>query len=345
MVAIKAARVARYVQKPDTQARAFLLYGSNPGLIREHAATLCETLRAQLPDEPEFIRLNEDDLAADAERLAVEAQTVSMFSPGKVVRARVSGRAATELAKFSWDQLSDGVRVVIEAGNLKPEVKLRKVFERGNSLAALACYEGNDPASLSQLIRLEVGNAKLGITRDAERYLASSLGGDLGVAKSELEKLITYAQDTGEITLDDIDAIVGDAADATVNDAVQEILTGNAVGALSHMEKLRASGTPPDVLLYALTQQLMRLLQVRAQLDNGSSADAAVRAIRPPLHFRRQDEIKSQIRQWDRSSLKLALERASRALHYGRLHPEIAHQAAAETILQLTRRLSAIAGR
>ncbi len=338
MVSIKAARTARYVQKPDRHIKAFLLHGTDASLIREYGAALCETLKALLPDDPEFIRLNEDDLVSDPDRLSVEAQTVSMFSPSKILRARISGRAVTDLAKFPWDQLPDSVRVVIETGNLKPDVKLRKMFEAGETRAALACHSGNDTASLAQLAHQEIAEAGLKITRDAERQLAALLGADLGVAKSEIAKLITYAQDAGEITVEDVEAVVGDASEATLNTVVNEILTGNATNALSQIDTLRASGTPPDVLLYALSQQLMRLLWLRAKMDAGSSADAAIKAFRPPLHFRRADEMKQQIRQWNRDSLKHALERVSRALQYARTHPDIAHQAAADTIFQLGRK-------
>ncbi|RIA55191.1 DNA polymerase III subunit delta [Dichotomicrobium thermohalophilum] len=339
MVLIKANRVARYVQKPDPQVKACLLFGSDAGLIREHGATLCESMRSLLPDNPELVRLNEDDLAADPDRLAVEAQTISMFSPSKVLRARVSGRTVNELAKFPWGQLPDSVRVVIEVGNLKPDIKLRKLFEGGETLAALACYESSDTASLSQLVRQEISRASLTITRDAERHLTNLLGADPGIAKAEIAKLITYAQDTGEISVEDVDAVVGDASDATLNVAVHEILTGDSASALTQMEKLRASGTPPDVLLSALSRQLMQLISVRARMDAGRSADSAINAIRPPLHFRRKDEIKLQIRRWDRGHLKRALGRVSRALQYTRTHPEIAHQVAGDTIFQLARTL------
>lgn len=337
MVSIKTTQASRYVQKPDPHAKAFLLHGTDPSLIRERGAALCEALRASLSDNAEFIRLSEDDLAAAPDRLAVEAQTASMFSPNKIVRARLSGRAATELAKFAWDQLPESTRVVLEAGNLNKQSKLRQIFETNKPLASVACHDGSDTASVSQLIRKELAAAGLTISRDAERYLAGVIGTDIGIARSEITKLITYAQDIDEISVEDVEAIVGDATDASLNTAVDTVLNSNCSGALAQMERLRASGTPPDVLLYALSQQLMRLLWLRSKIDAGDSADAALKAFRPPLHFRRADEIKKQVRRWDRTPLKQALTRVSRALQYARLHPDIAHQVASDTIFEVGR--------
>jgi DNA polymerase III subunit delta len=338
MVLIKAPRVARYVQQPDPEIKGFLLHGTDAGLVRVHGATLCEALQGKLLDKPEVIRFNEDELIADPALLAVEAHTVSMFSPSKLLRARTSGRAANDLAKFPWHQLPGNVRVVIEAGNLKPDAKLRKLFESEKSLAALACHDGGSSEGLVLLIRQEMTAAGLHMKRNAETHLAALLSGDLGVARSELVKLVTYSQGQQEITVEDIDAVIGDAAEASLNAAVHEILTSSAQSAFKQMDKLKASGTPPDVLLYALSQQLMRLLQMRARMDAGSSLDAAARAFRPPLHFRRVDEMKLQMRSWTREQLKHALERVSGGVHYARRHPEVAHQTAANVILELEKR-------
>jgi len=338
MVLIKAPRVARYVQQPDPEIKGFLLHGTDAGLVRVNGATLCETLQSKLLNQPELIRFNEDEIIADPDLLAVEAHTVSMFSPSKLLRARVSGRAANDLARFAWHQIPDNVRIVIEAGNLKPDAKLRKLFESEKSLAALACHDGGSTEGLVQLLRQEITAAGLHMKRNAETHLAALLSGDLGVARSELTKLVTYAQGEQEITVEDIDAVIGDAAEATLNATVHEVLTSTAESAFKQMDKLRASGTPPDVLLYALSQQLMRLLQMHARMDAGSSLDAAARAFRPPLHFRRADEMKLQMRYWPRERLKHALERVSRGVHDARRRPEVAHQTAANVILELERR-------
>jgi DNA polymerase-3 subunit delta len=175
------------------------------------------------------------------------------------------------------------------------------------------------------------------MSRNAEGHLAALLNGDLGVAKSEVAKLVTYAQSAQEITVEDIDAVIGDASEANLNAAVNAILTDTSESAFNQMEKLKASGTPPDVLLYALSQQLMRLMEMRAHMDSGMSPDAAAKAFRPPLHFRRADEMKLQVRQWNRERLKHALGHVSRASQYARRRPEVAHQTAANIILELGR--------
>jgi len=345
MVAIPTARVARYVQKPDTNLIGFLLHGTDAGLVREYGVLLSQQMVAALPGDPEIIRLSDDDLAHDPDRLAIEAQTVSMFSPSKVLRIRAGARATAELVKFPWDRLPDGVRVVVEAGNLKKDVKLRKLFETAKTLAALPCHDGNDTANISQLVRSEISAAQIAIEKDAERHLTGLLGADIGVAKSEIAKLVTYAGTAGRITVEDVDAVIGDTSQGTLDAAVDAILARNAARALYQMEKLRASGTPADVVLSALLQHLMRLLRLSAKIDEGASADAAIRTFRPPLHFKRADQMKHQIRNWNRPQLKRALLLTSLAVKQTRTNQTIAHQIAADTIIRLSHGTQVVAPR
>jgi DNA polymerase-3 subunit delta len=337
MTSISTSRVASYVARPDPKARAFLLYGTDTGLIREHGAALCKALAAAAGGSPEVIRLTEDDLDREPDRLAIEVRTVSMFSPHKVIRARVSGRLTTELAQFAWGDVPDNTWVVIEAGNLKKDAKLRRVFENGQSLSALPCHDSDNPASTVQLVRRELREAGIGIDSDAESQLASMLSGDPGVAKSEIAKLVTFAQGAERLSVEDVEAVVGDTSRATLDASVDAVLSRDVPAALRLMARLQAEGIPVDVLLHALGQHLLRLIRLRARMDAGVNAETALRSLRPPVHFRRADNMKLQIRTWGRNDLRRALDLASRAHQRARLEPQLDEQIATDLVIRLAR--------
>lgn len=337
MGTIPTSRVTTYVARPDAKVRAFLLFGTDAGLIRENTAALCKSLSATAGGAPEIIRLTEDDLASAPDKLAVEIQTVSMFSLQKIVRAKIAGRLATELAQFDWDSVPDTTRVVIEAGNLKKDAKLRRLFEKSPQLAALACHDSDDPGPVIQLVRRELADAGITIDTEAERHLTTLLGGDPGVAKSEIAKLVTYAQGQDRLSITDIEAVVGDTSRATLDVAVDAILDGDATGSLRQMGKLQLEGIPVDALLYALGQHVLRLIRLRAGMDAGESTDTTLRGFRPPLHFRRAGKMKQQVRKWGRDDLRWALELASRAQRKARLDPQLDEQIAADLVFRVAR--------
>jgi len=337
MTSISALRVASYVARPDPKSRAILCYGTDTGLIRENAAALSKALAATIGGTPEIIRLTEDDLESEPDRLAIEVQTVSMFSPQKIIRARVSGRLIADLGQFAWGSVPENTWVVIEAGNLKKDAKLRRVFEKDQHLLALPCHDSADPASIAQLVRRELSDAGLGIDKDAESHLASLLGGDPGVAKSEISKLVTFAGGNARLSIEDVEAVVGDTSRATLDAAVDAIVGRDVGTALRQLERLQAEGIPVDVLLHSLGQHLLRLIRLRARMDAGNSADAALRSFRPPVHFRRADKMKLQIRAWGRDDLRAALAQAARAHRKARLDPLLDEQIATDLIVRFAR--------
>ncbi len=334
MTSTPTARVASYVARPDPRARAFLVHGTDGGLIRENAAALARSLSEAIGGAPECVRLTEDDLENEPERLAVEIQTLSMFSPRKIIRVKASGRSTQALGRFAWDNIPETVSVIVEAGNLKKDTKLRTVFEKAPHLVALPCHDSDDPATHAQFIRSELSAAGMSIDKQAEHHLVSVLGGDHGVTRSEIAKLITYAHGSQQLTIDEISAVVGDASHTTLDAAVDTFLDGDVSDALRQITKLQAEGIPADVLLYALGQHLARLLRLLARMDTGANVDTALRSFRPPVHFRRADRMKHQIRRWERSDLLWALDLTARAHQRVRLEPQLGEPIASDVAMR-----------
>jgi len=324
MVAIPANRVGKYVQGPDAAVRAFLFYGTDSGRIRAYSSTLLAHLSRAFDGDPEIIRLTEEDLLENPDRLTVEIQTLSMFSRNKLIRVQAAGRVTALLAEGPWEDLSPDIRVVVEAGQLQKTAKLRKIFETSKGLVALPCYESDDASDLLQRMRGEVREAGLAMDRQAERHLVSLLKGDPALAQSEIAKLTTYASDTDKITVDDVENIVGDVSRVTLEAAVDAILSGDTPAALKEIDRLTAGGTSLDGLLTALSQHVLRLLRMSARMSAGASADGALKTFRPPVHFRRADKMKQQIRSWDRENLQKILELCARAQKQARLNPHLA---------------------
>ncbi len=334
MTSVPASRVDGYVRRPDAKVAGFLLHGTDPGLIREHGETLLRQLAAGFDGQPEIIRVVDEEQASAAARLAVEIQTQPMFSAAKIVLVRPSGRVAADLVNYAWDRIPPGVKVIIEAGNLKRDHKLRRAFETDPKLAALACHDNDGGNGDLQFIRRELSEAGARIDSAAERHLAALLGGDRGVVKSELAKLITYVG--GEsISAEAVEAVIGDTSRATMDAAVDAILAGDAAGAFRQIDGLREAGASFDALLSALGQHVFRLMRLRASMDSGAAPDAAIRAFRPPVHFRRADQLKRQVRDWKLDDLKRVMDASMDTLRLVRTKPQLDEALTGQIVLRL----------
>lgn len=330
MVAYKASGVPRFLKSPDPNCRAVLIYGPDAGLVSERAAALSETLARQSGSDAEIIRLDDRDFAEDPARLAIELRTQPMFASAKVVRVAAGSRLDVPSLKVLLGEPSDNA-LIVEAGNLRPDSGLRKLFEKLPEAAALPCYA--DERDLVSVIDAELAEAGLTIDRDTKTYLMNRLGADQAMSRAEVVKLALYAQGGGSVTQDDIEAIVGDAAEIALENFAYAASGGEAKEALRELHRLAAAGTDRAAALSALARHFTRLHFVATREGN---LDEAVRSLRPPLHYKRRDVFLAHCRRWGAKRLAHALPLIQETIRRSRRAPNLDGAFAERLLLTLT---------
>jgi DNA polymerase-3 subunit delta len=256
MVAYKSSAVASFLKSPEPSCRAVLLYGPDAGLVAERASDLAATFARRAAGETEIVRLDDRDLAEDPARIEVELRTRPMFAASQVVRVIAGASLDVPSLKALLAAPFDNA-LIIEAGNLRPDSGLRKVFETNRSAAALPCY--GDERTLAALIDAALAEAGLHIDRETRTYLMTRLGADQALSRSEVTKLALYAKGAREVTPEDIEAIVGDAAETALETFVYAASGGDPAEALREMQRLAASGTESQSALTALGRHFTQL--------------------------------------------------------------------------------------
>jgi len=336
MVALKANELQNHLKSKANRLDAYLVHGTDLGQISEIAKTIAAQL-SQLCDPPgEILRLTEQDLSATPGRLASEARSLAMFGGRTVIMVKQGPQLQPAIFEELLAEAPLAAHIVVEAGNLKRDAKIRQIFEKSKSAAAIVCY-GPDSRSIAHLIRDEVNKAGLTISKDAADRLTQLLGEDWAVSKAEIGKLILYAQGDPEITLDHVEAVVGDVSAHAIDAAINETLAGNAAVALTHLDSLVSAGTSPQVFLTWFGGHLQKLHAVLGAIDGGVSFDAAAAKIRPPLHFRQKDALKAQTARWRLPDVAAALALSHETLRQARLTPALEEALVADFILRISR--------
>jgi DNA polymerase-3 subunit delta len=337
MTDVKAHQADRFVRSPPRDLTAALFYGTDPGVVAERAGHLAATI-VRLSKEPsDILRVDESDLAADPDRLAIELRTIPMFGGRKIVRLALAtlNRAELAIELLTGEPLAGFL--IVEAGNLKPDAKLRRAFADAANAAAIACYP-DDAQSLGPLVDEVLEPYRIEIDADARTDLIGRLGADRALSRMEIEKLALYAGAGGRIALTDVEAVVGDAAEQALDQVVGAVCSGDAAAALAQFDRSIDAGESPQTVLILLQRHLIRLQQMSASVAAGKSADQLVRSARPPLPFRQQQAVAGQLRLWD-------VERLGRAI--GTIH-EATAASRLTSILErqiVERALLAVAGR
>lgn len=322
MVAIKAHQAQAFMRKPDPRMRALLFYGTDPGLVSERAEETAKRFAALDKPPGEILRVDDETLADDPDRLIVELKTVSMFGGRKVVRAiagrRLDGKAVARLLE---GPTIDGY-LVVEAGNLTPANELRKLFEGHPAAAAVACYP-DEAADVAAIVRETLQRAGMSIDRGAIELLVARLGADRALSRNEVSKLALYAHGRSAITAEDVEAVVGDAGALAIDAVVASAADRAIADALHESERALAAGESAQAIIGALQRYFQRLHRVRPALDKGQSIDVATRVLRPPLHFKQQAAFAAHCRAWPIAALDKALPRMAEAQKAARLNAEL----------------------
>ncbi|MBC8020594.1 MAG: DNA polymerase III subunit delta [Methyloceanibacter sp.] len=337
MVVYKSSAVARFIKTPKADCRAVLVYGPDAGLVAERASALAQIFARRGQGQTEIIRLDDRDLAEDPARLEVELRTIPMFAEQSVVRVTAGPKLDVPALKTL---LADDFAnfLIVEAGNLRPDSGLRKLFEGHRSAVALPCY--GDESLLSELIDAELARAGLGIDREARDYLMTRLGADQALSRAEVVKLALYAQGQGTVSHHDIEAIVGDAAETALENFVYATSGGDAKAALSELQRLAASGTDRASALSALGRHFIQLHRVAAAVASGRPAEEALRSLRPPPRPKtREEAFLARSRKWGAGRLAKVLPIIQEAVRRSRRSPDLEGAFAERLVLALTSKI------
>lgn len=295
MVALRGKDIDTFLARPDSTRPIILLYGADAGLVRERAEALVKSAVDDLNDPFSMVRMDGDDLAAEPSRLVEEAMTVPLFGGRRAIRVRAGSKNFSSGVDTLTEMPLKDCRIVIEAGELRPELPLRKVCEKAKTAVTIACYPDTE-RDLTRLIEEELRLSNLRMAADARATLMSLLGGDRQASRNELRKLTLYAHGTGEITLDDVMAVVADASELKIDPIVDGAFAGNPAAVEVEFNKAMVAGTYPGMIMMAAQRQAALLHKASLLMDAGSSASSAVESGFPRLHFSRKAIVEAALR-------------------------------------------------
>ena len=335
MAAIKPQQTAAFMKAPPADLAAVLFHGSDPGLVSERSAALAHVLAAQQNPPGEILKVYDTELDDDPGLLETELQTRPMFSGRRIVRAIAGRKISAQLLKPLLASIPlEGV-LIVEAGSLKADDALRKLFEGQTACYAVPCYP-DTAADIDSLISEVLGSFKLAIDGDARDLLQSRLGADRAMSRSEIEKLALYCLGRSPITFEDVDTLVGDAAGLAIERIAEAVADGRTKSAVSDFGRAMASGESAQTIILVLQRYFLKLHRVRSDVDGGQRLDEALKFVRPPLFFKQKDLFARQVRSWPRGQLDQALRRIAEAAKTARLSANLEDVIAERLILALS---------
>jgi DNA polymerase-3 subunit delta len=175
----------------------------------------------------------------------------------------------------------------------------------------------------------------LRIAQDARSTLMGLLGGDRQASRNELRKLALYAHGKGEVTLDDVMAVVSDASDLKLDPIVDAAFAGNAAVVESEFAKAMVAGTYPGLIVSAAQRQAAWLHKSALALAEGTPLSTVLDGGFPRLHFSRKGAVETALRNFSPPRLVGIIEQLGIAALDMRKQASLAAVIAQRTLLAI----------
>jgi len=160
-----------------------------------------------------------------------------------------------------------------------------------------------------EMPRVLVGEAqRLGFRLDpaAARMLVERMGANPVRLSNELERLALWAGDGGEVSGEDLEAMVTDTSEAAVWSLSDALIEGDAATALRIGERLIGQGENVTGLIYGLASRLRGACAAAAQLEEGIPPQQVESSLR--MHPYAAKQLVRRLGDTDLGNLRLATE-------------------------------------
>jgi DNA polymerase III subunit delta len=306
---VQGAAIRRFLEKPDKDVRAVLLYGPNESFSHEAAQKLAAWALGKSDDPYAITKLGDDEIKKDGARLADALAAQSLLGGPTIVWARIDGKGADAAivdALAGIERGEAGGYLIVEAGDLGGSSELVKKFTAAGRAASIAFYEETE-AERAQYAKALAKDLGLVFDRDGEDAFLAALPSDRGLAKQEIEKLALYANGLGRpLSVADIEQLLAGEAESALDAASLAAAEGRVAQAVEALARIdNVSGVSA---LRALLRRMHQLRDTRAMIDGGMSAADAVAKLRPPVFWKERDAVIAQARLWTAKKLNAAYE-------------------------------------
>ena len=290
----------------------YLVSGDEPLLLQECCDQIRQKARAENCNEREIIEGGASNF--NWQDILHSASNMSLFADRKLIELRLpSGKPGAEGSKALCEYLDiasgDDVLLIV-SGKIDKQSTNSKWYKALDKAGVTVQVWPVDAKNLPRWLQQRVRNAGMSIDDDALRLLCERMEGNLLAAVQEVEKLKLLAADS-KITMQTVTEAVSDNARYNLFDMADNALKGNASVSLRMLYGLRAEGTEPPVVLWALVREIRTLYEAQLDCDSGQSAQQALSSRR--VWQNRMPLMQAALTRHDTHSLSLLLEQAARA--------------------------------
>jgi DNA polymerase-3 subunit delta len=242
-------------------APLYLIFGEEPLLVTEAA----DAIRARAKELGNAERaVFTADTTFDWGMLGAEAFNASLFSAHRLLDLRLQSlpneAGSRLLVQYAAEPPADCL-LLVTAGKLDTQAQRSRWVQSIDQAGVVVPTRPLRATELPAWIRRRLKARGFRPTPEAVSLLAERVEGNLLAASQEIEKLCLLHRQ-GDLDAAALIDSVGDSARFSVYDLADAALERNVPKSVRVLERLRAEGTEPPLVLWALVREVRMLMQI-----------------------------------------------------------------------------------
>ena len=290
-------QIRSFMENPPYELVAMLFHGNDVGLISERSKLFAKNFSSDLNDVFAITRLTGEMLVGESGLIADSAAVIPVFGATRLVLVKGRGTELLAACKFALTNPLPDTMIIVEASETTTKHAIVKLFETSKIAASMGCYvDGkNDIRALATGI-FAADNIRA--SRDAMDIITHRLGGDHALSKQEIEKLALMAGKGGTLDADEVQIALGDSANLAIDDIADSLASGAVDRLQKSLQKAWYEDTNPVVIVRGCQGYFRKLGLAGHAMTGGKSAQNAIKSLRPPPHFKLQDQLQAHLQRW-----------------------------------------------
>lgn len=249
--------------------------------------------------------------SADVQQAIAAAEQLPMMSPRRVVEIRDFGklREADEEALLRYVTRPAETSVVLfVADDLDKRRKLSKTLLE---VCAAVEFAPLSDTELAEWTKRRLKELKVQADERTLHQIVALVGSDVRTLSNELEKLATAALNTGLISMEMVDALVGRSRELSNFDLTDQLIARNRRRALQTLHRLLDDGAEPVMLIGLIASNYHRLALAKDLMSRGAPNNEVYRQV--GIFGRNREEFLATARRSDARQLARSIERIAAA--------------------------------
>ncbi|MCP4450049.1 MAG: DNA polymerase III subunit delta [Planctomycetes bacterium] len=257
----------------------YVISGKEQSLAKRHYQDLLDRLIAP---EQRATGLWVTDSKAAIDEVLDELRTLPFLTDRRVVVVQEADEFITKhrplLETYFDAPCASGVLVLI-AKSFPSSTKLAKKLKKVGELVAITPPKPWQlPAHITQHVKQTFNIA---LARDAAQLLVDLTGNDVTRLYSEVEKLVVFVDDKRDITVQDVEALVGHNRIFGVFEVIDAMVAGQTGAALSRLRNMFAEDKNAQyTVVGAFAFHFRKMFNAKALLSQGRSIPEVTKALR-----------------------------------------------------------------